>query len=324
MNFDVLKRQRARPLVFLSGLFFFLTFLLYVGIRTPQRAQDGPPANGAALQAVNAALDTLESLPPVSTFDFAAKGDRVAAFADLVATLQDRGIQIPERLESLVQKEFPWWLSDRRQVSSLTGGESGIVVCVGSKTTLLAAHLIRTLRNVLGSTLPIQIAYAGDGDLSKKDQKALLSLSSDLELLNLLDHFDESVTGLQEGKYAMKPFAVVASRFQKTILVDADVIFLQKPETILDMHAGLETTGSLFYHDRAYKMEGKSRADWVRQLLHGRPPSPSLENSMFWKEDLWQEMESGVVAFDKAHPRILMALLFSAWMNTKAVREAET
>jgi len=80
----------------------------------------------------------------------------------------------------------------------------------------------------------------------------------------------------------------------------------------------------LFYHDRAYKMQGKSRAAWVRELLHGRPPSPQLEKSLFWKEDLWQEMESGVVVFDKAHSRISMALLFSAWMNTKEVREKET
>lgn len=65
----------------------------------------------------------------------------------------------------------------------------------------------------------------------------------------------------------MKPFAVIASRFQKTILVDADVIFLQKPEIIFDVHAGMETTGSSFHHDREYKMEGKSRAAWVRTYL---------------------------------------------------------
>ena len=276
------------------------------------------------MRAINAALDDLEILldKPIGAFDFAAKGDRVAAFADLVTVLQDHGIATHERLNALVRKEFPWWESEN--LFQAIGGQTGIVVCVGSKNTLFAGHLIRTLRNVLGSTLPIQIAYAGDDDLSKKDQEALLSLSWDLELVNLLDHFDESVAGLRDGKYAMKPFAVVASRFRKIILVDADVIFLQKPETIFDAHGGMETTGSLFYHDRAYKMEGKSRAAWVRALLDGRPPSPYLENSLFWKEDLWQEMESGVVAFDKGHSRILMTLLFSAWMNTKEVREKET
>ncbi len=151
----------------------------------------------------------------------------------------------------------------------------------------------------------------------------LLNLGGDLELMNLLDHFNESIAGLREGKYAMKPFAVIASRFQKAILVDVDVIFLQNPETLFDVD-DIKTTGSLFYHDRAYKLAGKSRTAWIRELLHGRRPSPSLKNSLFWKEDLWQEMESGVVAYDKGHPRMLMTILFSAWMNTKEIREKET
>ena len=208
-----------------------LTFFLYLNIHTPQRSQDGSvppsPADGATMRAINAALDDLE-IPlekPIGTFDFAAKGDRVAAFADLVTVLQDHGIATHERLNTLVRKEFPWWESDNREnLFQGIGGQTGIVVCVGSKNTLFAGHLIRTLRNVLRSTLPIQIAYAGDDDLSKKDQEALLSLSWDLELVNLLDHFDESVAGLRDGKYAMKPFAVIASRFRKTILVDVDVI----------------------------------------------------------------------------------------------------
>jgi Mannosyltransferase putative len=35
-------------------------------------------------------------------------------------------------------------------------------------------------------------------------------------------------------------------------------------------------------------------------------------------------MESGVVAFDKGHPRMVMSLLFTAWMNTKYIRDKET
>jgi alpha 1,3-mannosyltransferase len=60
----------------------------------------------------------------------------------------------------------------------------------------MAGHLILSLRNILGYKLPIQIAYAGDNDLSKKDQAALLNFSSKIDLLNLQEHFDESVAGL--------------------------------------------------------------------------------------------------------------------------------
>jgi hypothetical protein len=204
MSYDILRSLRARPFV-LSGLLILLTFFLYVSVHTPQRSQDGSkaplsPADGAATRAINAALDDLEILldEPIATF---AKGGRVTAFADLATTLQDHGITTHERFNALVRKEFPWWKSDSREISVQNiGGQTGIVVCVGSKNALLAGHLIRTLRNVLRSTLPIQIAYAGDGDLSKKDQEALLSLSWDLELVNLLDHFDESVVGLRDGQ----------------------------------------------------------------------------------------------------------------------------
>ena len=77
-------------------------------------------------------------------------------------------------------------------------------------------------------------------------------------LSNLQEHFDESVAGLQDGKYAMKPFAAIASRFRMTILVDADVIFLKNPDTIFEEHSSVATLGTLFYHDRVYKIEGQS------------------------------------------------------------------
>ena len=151
-----------------------------------------------------------------------------------------------------------------------------------------------------------------------------MGLSWDFELMNLLDHFNESRCRPKEAKYSMKPFAVIASLFRKTILVDADVIFLQKPETVFDVHGdGMKATSSLFYHDRAYKMEGKSCATWVRALLYDKPPSAYIENSLFWREDLWQEMESGVVIFDKGHSRIPITLLFGAWMNTRENGEKE-
>jgi alpha 1,3-mannosyltransferase len=159
-----------------------------------------------------------------------------------------------------MRKEFSWWTAANQEADFTQGvRESGVVVCVGSKNIHMAGHLILSLRNILGCKLPIQIAYAGDNDLPKKDQATLLKLSSRIELLNLLEHFEESVAGLQDGKYAMKPFAAIASRFRKTILVDADVIFLKTPAAIFEEHSSVATSGTLFYHDRAYKMEGGSR-----------------------------------------------------------------
>ena len=283
-------------------------------------------AHGSPLRAINAAINELEMrLPASSASQFDQKGDRVAKLADIVTLLHHRGIPIPERLNALVQREFPWWTALNLETAfAQSTRDIGMVVCVGSKNMLTAGHLILSLRNVLGYMLPIQIAYAGDDDLTKEDQAALQNLSYGIELLNLLDHFNDSAVGFRDGDYAIKPFAAIASRFRMTILVDADVVFLKNPDTIFQEHDMVLTSGTLFYHDRAYKMEGKSRKAWIQSLLGKIPPSSALQNSLFWKEDLWQEMESGVVAFDKGHPRIIPSLLFSAWMNTKYVREHET
>jgi Mannosyltransferase putative len=147
----------------------------------------------------------------------------------------------------------------------------------------MAGHLILSLCNVLEYRLLFQIAYAVDKDLSRKDQAALLNLSSKIVLLNLQEHFDESVAGLQDGKYAMKPFAAIASRFRMTILVDADVIFLKNPDTIFEEYSSVATSGTLFYNDRAYKMEGQSSKSVGPVLPRGEatkfepPERPILE-----------------------------------------------
>ena len=47
-------------------------------------------------------------------------------------------------------------------------GSKGIVISLGKRDFQYACHLIRGLRYGLGSTLPIQIAYAGNDDLPMK------------------------------------------------------------------------------------------------------------------------------------------------------------
>ena len=105
MSFNILISLWVRPFI-LSALLLVLTFFLYVSIRTPRYSQDGSkvppsPSDGATMQSINAALNDLE-VPldePIATFNFAAKGDRVAALADLVTIFQSHGIAIPERFD---------------------------------------------------------------------------------------------------------------------------------------------------------------------------------------------------------------------------------
>lgn len=51
----------------------------------------------------------------------------------------------------------------------------------------------------------------------------------------------------------MKLFAVLASRCQRTIFLDADAVFLQSPDRLFETKAGLMEIGALFWHDRAFR-----------------------------------------------------------------------
>ena len=197
-------------------------------------------------------------------------------------------------------------------------------MCAGSKNFLFAVHHIQTLRNVLHSTLPIQVAYAGDDDLHYSDRVLLTNLGPNIETLNLLDHFDESVTGLRTGTWAQKPFAMLASRFQKVIIVDADTIFMQKPDSVFMEEPGLVETGTMFYHDMTWRVYQDERQGWFHRLMEGREPSKMLNQSAFWSEGVFVEMESGVVCMDKGRPSVFMSLVFSSWMETEDVRKTVT
>ncbi len=129
-------------------------------------------------------------------------------------------------------------------------GSRGIVIPVGVGQVRYAAHLIGNLRHILGSQLPIQIVYAGEEDLPAKYRDVLVSLGTNIETMDILQVFDDTTLRLRESGWAIKPFAVLATKFEQVILMDADAVFMQKPEVILDEHSGYLSTGALFFHDR--------------------------------------------------------------------------
>lgn len=261
--------------------------------------------------------------------DFAGMGDRMALFSRLAhAVTQDRSLDY-KPLVALLRQQFHWWepawsiyapWNSRGWIQKPT---TGIVICAGAQNFVLAGHLIRTLRKTLKSTLPIEIAYSGEADLPFVNRAALKALDNNIETVNLLDYFDDNIAGLQNGGFAQKPFAMLASRFQKVILLDADTVFLQNPDHIFETEPGLAETGTLFWHDRAFFQSDASNGDrhsWLNGFMDGREPSGMLNQSLFWTEGVYHEMESGVVCMDKARPGVFMSLVFATWMNTREVR----
>lgn len=216
-------------------------------------------------------------------------------------------------------------LSDLR--ASFRPGSAGIVIPVGNFNVRFASHLICSLRNVLDSALPIQIVYAGDDDLSVANRDFLASLPNNndappIEFLDILTVFDDTTLGLRTGGWAIKAFAVLGSTFEKVILLDADAVFLQKPEVLLE-HPAFVRSGAFLFRDRLlWQHAFQERHKWWKDQI--KRPSAILDKSLVWTDDYAEEGESGVVVVDKSRVDVVTGLLHVCWQNSHDVREEIT
>ncbi|UKZ56518.1 hypothetical protein TrVGV298_010355 [Trichoderma virens] len=201
--------------------------------------------------------------------------------------------------------------------------QGGIVIPAGGSDLQIrfAGHLIASLREVFGCSLPIQIAYAGDSDLPKERRDALLSFdkTNNTEFLDVWTVFDDATLRLRRKGWAIKAFAALASRFEHVIVLDADAVFLQSPEVLFQQRAYVEN-GAYLFHDRLlWQHSFEDRHEWWKDQI--KEPSPAMNKSLVWTEDYAEECDSGVVVLDKSRTEIFVGLLHIAWQNTWAVRD---
>ncbi|GAA5925201.1 hypothetical protein JCM3775_006395 [Rhodotorula graminis] len=201
----------------------------------------------------------------------------------------------------------------------------GIIIPCGNDQFIYAVHLIATLKHVHNTALPIHVVYAGSDDLVPEKRAALRSIHPSVDTVDLLNYFDETHVGIHGGGWAIKSFAVLASPFQGVIIADADAIFVQDPETLLDDDPGYNATGTLFFRDREIFAGWGQVHEWFHSVMKDREPSAQLQRSRWWMDQASrEEMESGVVVFDKRRTTVVYGLLFTAWLNTRVVREEVT
>jgi hypothetical protein len=320
----------------LVAVFFFQFF--YIAFR----AQVNKKTEALTVDAHQATLSALESHNETIVEDFGLMGRKVAALADLAQHYTENSVATPE-LNQLIVETFPWWnvstlqyfpwkyrsskIMDRpRSYLESVKNQVGIVISTGDANAKETAHLIRYLRKVHSCKLPIDIAYIGDTDLSPHMRTFLSKVGTNIKFIDLTQIFDNSLIEL--GGYASKPFAVLASRYPHTILLDADAVLFSNPSKIFTTYASLRETGLLFFHDRSIlNANTPDRQVWLDAQLKqaGRQPSPYLLNSsLFYRKYIDEEADSAVVAIDKSRPGTYMAIMFACWMNTKQVREAVT
>ena len=91
----------------------------------------------------------------------------------------------------------------------------------------------------------------------------------------------------------MRPFSILASSFKKVILTDADTVFLQNPELLLE-EPGFKKTGALFYHDRVLNAANTETYDWLDNMLeevNAKHLDDLKKNSEWFQRKTFYEME---------------------------------
>jgi hypothetical protein len=230
-------------------------------------------------------------------------------FAELARDLREYSSTQSDVLE---QQLFPWWLHRRtddnlKQSYSESDTSKGIVICTGNKHFQLTLVALKALE-LIGNELPIEVVFSTSNDLSSNNRQELEKLYPNIRLIDLSSaSFNDSYLELRG--WEIKPFSVLASHFREVILMDADVLFLEKPSTLFQNPYYLKT-GSLFFYDRPSLSEDTIR--WIRTLLSDN------NNQSFPK----RTQESGVVLIDKA--RALTGLLSTCKLNDHQEREKVT
>ena len=204
---------------------------------------------------------------------------------------------------------FPWtapYFGDHLTLHShFKKGGRGIVLTAGDDQAPFLLTIIPTFRN-LGCTLPIEVMYLGESDLSEDYRSDLESLEGVVtrDIAQMVN--DE---GWKLAGWAAKPFAILYSSFREVIFIDADSLFFVNPETLFD-DPGYQKAGALFFRDRLIMPENKKR--WLQQILP-KPISRQVKQSRMWTGDSGHMQESGVLVIDKW--RHFVALLFVTRMN---------
>ncbi|KAJ3294147.1 hypothetical protein HDU79_011407 [Rhizoclosmatium sp. JEL0117] len=237
-------------------------------------------------------------------------------FINNVTTELDKTLET--RINHLTQMLFPWLHTKTLHDLQLlyhNKSTDGIVMTVGNIHFKYAYHGILALRQVLHCTLPIEVFYANKNDLTPENVAALAKLPN-VKVKNLGAYFPTEMSDIQ--KWSVKPFGLLASSFRRTIFIDADTLFFKDPSSVILKESDIfQRYGLLFFHDRS--------------LNRGNGPFPFFEEAnpflsnyakglRFSRGLSWHEQESGLVAMDKSRIGVLIGLLFSCLMNSKAVR----
>ena len=251
---------------------------------------------------------------------FLDNGHRIQMRTNITEVIDDGGfdeihkvhtLRLYEKLQqlftSLSTELFPYFIDDVVNLhASFKYAGRGIVMTAGNDQAHYLSTTIPTFRK-LGCTLPIEIMYLGDDDLSVTHQDELRRIPG-VVLRDLLPMVNSK--GWSFTTWSAKPFAILLSSFREVLFVDADSFFFVNPESLFS-DSGYISTGALFFPDRN-EFPDNTQHSFLESVLPP-PISEKAKESRFWTGEAQHMQESGVVIVDKW--RHFVAMLLVTRMN---------
>jgi alpha 1,3-mannosyltransferase len=212
-------------------------------------------------------------------------------------------------LSNMSSTLFPWtnpYFSDHMTLHGhMYNAGRGIVISGSNSQASYIKTAISSFR-AMGCTLPVEIMYLGDSDLSE-DTRMELETIPDVVTRDVKKMVNDQ--GWELEGWAGKAFAAFLSSFREVILLDADVLFFNDPALMFE-EPGYVETGALFFTDRTVFAQDKRT--FLRKIMP-KPVSNKLKESRWWLGETGENQESGVVVVDKW--RHFLSIFLTARLN---------
>ncbi|OLL22588.1 putative alpha-1,3-mannosyltransferase MNN15 [Neolecta irregularis DAH-3] len=233
--------------------------------------------------------------------------------------------QLKETISNVAEILYPWTTAGQNRtfiqfIETIFIRDKGIVITPGRKQFRMCLHLVFSLRKIHQTSLPIEIVYAGDEDLTEQERNLLAGAGDNIHFIDIKQILTDPHNLIElPGMWAIKPFAILVSSFKEVVLIDADGIFLQNPEVVFQ-EQGYKETGTIFYHDRIIGGPSDNSFRLAETWLKNTKYLEDIKKDSHWlARRTGYEQESGVVVIDKM--RTLSGLLMTCHMNLKRQRE---
>ena len=204
---------------------------------------------GRGLHTAKVELHTVIAAQFVSAdVDLRRRVDSISCWAGRLPSTSDRCAWPPgvNSLEGAQQHALSWLTRDLDSFAAGWRGR-GIVMTISDETSDAAVTLLRSLHEVHGNTLPIDIFYVGEESLSIEQQQRISRIAGVTRITDL--RREMSLAEWHAIRDHAKPFAAFFSSFAEIILLEPSTVLLHAPGAFFD-HPGYIGSRSLFFRDR--------------------------------------------------------------------------